>query len=64
MGNGVITDISDIVFIDPDKFDNRFTLDMAGEIALVNEAMVKENRRYILIGPGRWGTNDSCWGFP
>jgi hypothetical protein len=64
MGNGVISDISDIVFIDPDKFDKRFTIEMAGEIALVNEAMVKENRRYILIGPGRWGTNDSSLGIP
>jgi hypothetical protein len=64
MGNGVITDISDIIFIDPDKFDNRFTLEMAREIALVNENMVKENRKYILIGPGRWGTNDRFLGIP
>jgi hypothetical protein len=64
MGNGEIKDISDIVFIDPDKFDNRFTPDMAREIAIINESMVRENRRYILIGPGRWGTNDRLLGIP
>ncbi len=64
MGNGVINEISDIIYIDPDKFDNRFTLEMAREIAIVNENMVRENRKYILIGPGRWGTNDKLLGIP
>jgi hypothetical protein len=26
--------------------------------------MVRENRRYILIGPGRWGSNDRFLGIP
>ncbi len=64
MGNGVICDISDIIYIDPDKFNNKFTHEMVKEIALVNENMVKEGRRYILIGPGRWGTNDRFLGIP
>ncbi len=64
MGNGVINDITDIMFIDPDKFDPMFTPEMAEEIAAANEKMVKENRKYILIGPGRWGSNDKFLGIP
>lgn len=64
MGNGVIDDITDIIFIDPEKFDNRLTVRMADEIAALNEKMVKEKRKYILIGPGRWGTRDRFLGIP
>jgi Pyruvate phosphate dikinase, AMP/ATP-binding domain len=64
MGNGVVDDISDIMFIDPDIFNSMFTPEMAEEIALANERMIRENRRYILIGPGRWGSNDRYLGIP
>jgi hypothetical protein len=37
---------------------------MAQEIADINEKMVNENRKYILIGPGRWGTRDRFLGIP
>jgi hypothetical protein len=64
MGNGVINDISDVIFIDPEKFDNNLTVRMADDIAALNEKLVKEKRKYILIGPGRWGTRDRFLGIP
>ncbi len=64
MGNGLIDGITDIIFIEPEKFDNKRTLEMADEIAATNEKMVKENRKYILIGPGRWGSRDKFLGIP
>jgi hypothetical protein len=64
MGNGIINDITDMIFIDPEKFDNTLTLKMAEEIARVNEKMVREGRKYVLIGPGRWGSRDRFLGIP
>lgn len=64
MGNGIINDIYDIIFIEPGKFDNRLTLKMAEEIAQLNEIMMRENRKYVLIGPGRWGSRDRFLGIP
>lgn len=64
MGNGVIDDISDIVYFDPGKFDNLKTVQMAEEIDRINEKMMKEGIRYILIGPGRWGSKDKFIGIP
>jgi hypothetical protein len=64
MGNGLIDDITDIIFIEPEKFDNNLTVEMADEIAITNEKMVNENRKYILIGPGRWGSRDRFLGIP
>lgn len=64
MGNGVIDDICDLVYFDPENFDNLFTMKMADEIAAINENMISENRKYVLMGPGRWGTRDKFLGIP
>jgi hypothetical protein len=64
MGNGVIDDITDFIYVMPDKFNYMLTTEMAAEIDLMNEKMLQENRRYVLLGPGRWGTRDRFLGIP
>ncbi|HKK40975.1 MAG TPA: hypothetical protein VJ963_01110, partial [Bacteroidales bacterium] len=64
MGNGVISDLTDLIYVDPDKFNNMLTNEMADEIDMMNEKMMFENRKYVLIGPGRWGTKDRFLGIP
>jgi hypothetical protein len=64
MGNGVIDNISDIIYVEPEKFNNMLTVEMASEIDMINEKMMRENRKYVLIGPGRWGTRDKYLGIP
>ncbi|MBK8881014.1 MAG: pyruvate, phosphate dikinase [Bacteroidales bacterium] len=64
MGNGVITDITDFIYVEPEKFDNMLTIEMAAEIDKLNEKMLREKRQYILLGPGRWGTRDKYLGIP
>ncbi len=64
MGNGVINDITDLIYLEPEKFSNLLTNDMATEIDRINERMLLENRRYVLIAPGRWGTKDRFLGIP
>jgi hypothetical protein len=64
MGNGIIDDITDVIYVEPSKFNNMMTDKMAYEIDGINDKMLKENRRYMLIGPGRWGTRDKFIGIP
>jgi len=64
MGNGKINNITDVIFVDNDIFNKTKTEQMAQEIAELNNLMIKENRKYILIGPGRWGTQDRWIGIP
>lgn len=64
MGNGLINDITDVIYIDVAAFDKRKTLEMAEEIEALNDWMRKHNRKYLLIGPGRWGTRDRWIGIP
>jgi len=64
LGNGVIDDIHDIVMVDRDKFSRSKSNEVAQEIAQFNSTLVHENRRYLLIGVGRWGTLDQWLGIP
>ena len=64
MGNGVIDDITDFIYVEPEKFNKLRTLEMAEEIEMINDKMLTENRKYILMGPGRWGSRDKFLGIP
>jgi hypothetical protein len=64
MGNGKIDDISDVIILEPESFDNMKTEAMAKEIEKMNDEMIKEGKKYVLIGPGRWGTRDKFIGIP
>lgn len=64
LGNGVIRDIHDIVFVDIHRFERSKTTEIAREITEMNEALVAENKPYLLIGLGRWGTLDPWLGIP
>ncbi len=64
MGNGLIEEITDVVYVEPGKFLNTKTEAMAVEIEAINDKMREEGRSYVLIGPGRWGTRDRFIGIP
>ncbi len=64
MGNGLIDDITDLIYVEPEEFNKLLTVQMADEIDRMNETLMRENRRYVLIGPGRWGTRDKFIGIP
>jgi hypothetical protein len=64
LGNGISEEIADIVYVKPDAFKKEATMEMAAEIGRVNTALVNHNRRYLLAGPGRWGSSDRWLGIP
>lgn len=64
MGNGKYTDVSDIIFMNTDNFVKTKTDEMVDDVKQLNRKMITENREYVLIGPGRWGTRDKFTGIP
>lgn len=64
MGNGLIDGIEDVIFVRQEDFDKSKTIEMAQEIDMLNTRMGKLDRKFLLIGPGRWGTRDPWIGIP
>ena len=64
LGNGVIDNIYDVVYVKPDSFDPSKTKEIAELIGSLNNNFLKEDKNYILIGPGRWGSSDPWLGIP
>jgi Pyruvate phosphate dikinase, AMP/ATP-binding domain len=64
LGNASRTDMADIFYVKPDVFDPGRTREIAREIGVLNANMGKNQRKYVLIGPGRWGSADRWLGIP
>jgi hypothetical protein len=64
LGNGLSKEIGDVVFVNPETFDPARTVDIAAEIGRINKQLASQNRKYLLIGPGRWGSADRWLGIP
>jgi len=64
LGNGIINDIHDIVYIRPQSFDASKNDETVNKIAEINDQFTQEGKNYILVGPGRWGSSDPWLGIP
>jgi hypothetical protein len=64
MGNGVVTDVRDVVYVRPERFEACHTRAIGEEIARINLDLVERAVPYLLIGFGRWGSSDPWLGIP
>ena len=64
LGNGEHKDIYDVVYVDPETFDPGKTVEIAAQINKINALFNKNEKKYVLIGPGRWGSSDRWLGIP
>lgn len=64
MGHGMISDISDIIYVDQKHFDLSHSVQIVDQIREKNNQLMDKNIPYILIGPGRWGSSDPWLGIP
>ena len=65
LGHGISEDVFDVVYV---KTDDDFTAvnnpRIADEIEQINRKFLNEDKNYVLIGPGRWGSSDYWLGIP
>jgi CheY-like chemotaxis protein len=64
LGNGRIENLHDIVVVDSQRFERSRSPEVAKAVSFFNAALTAENRPYLLIGVGRWGSNDPWLGIP
>jgi hypothetical protein len=64
LGNGAINEIYDVVLVDIHKYDRGKSRTVVLEIAKFNSKLLEQRKPYLLIGVGRWGSNDPWLGIP
>ena len=64
LGHGITNDLFDVVYVRTEAFNASKNQFIAYELEKLNKRMVAENRPYVLIGPGRWGSSDHWLGIP
>jgi hypothetical protein len=64
LGHGTIHDVCDVVYVKTASFQASANQSIAYEIEKLNSRFLQEQRGYILIGPGRWGSSDPWLGIP
>jgi len=64
LGNGRIENLYDLVVVDSQRFERGRSQEVAKAVAHFNGMLSADNRPYLLIGVGRWGSNDPWLGIP
>ncbi len=63
LGNGS-HDLWDVVLVDPGSFDRARSRETGRHVARLNAHLVREDRPYLLVGVGRWGSSEPWLGIP
>jgi hypothetical protein len=64
LGNGILDNIRDFVYIRPESFEAGKNTEIADKIGKINNEFLEKGMNYILVGPGRWGSADPWLGIP
>lgn len=64
LGHGIVTDVQDIIYMKTGAFSSSNNQLIAYDIEKINRKFTAEEKNYVLVGPGRWGSSDSWLGIP
>ena len=64
LGQGIMNDVFDIVYVKTDGYSASNNQLIAYEIEKMNKKFLDEDKGYVLVGPGRWGSSDNWLGIP
>jgi CheY-like chemotaxis protein len=64
LGNGRIEDLHDVIVVDSQRFERSRSQEVSEAVAEFNRRLNEENRPYLLIGVGRWGSTEPWLGIP
>ncbi len=64
LGYGIVGDVQDIIYVKTGAFNSSNNQLIAYEIEKMNRSFTDQEKGYVLVGPGRWGSSDSWLGIP
>ena len=64
LGHGIMEDVHDLIYVKTEGYNAGNNPTIAYEIEKLNRKFLDEEKHYVLVGPGRWGSSDSWLGIP
>jgi len=64
LGNGRIENLHDVIVVDSQRFERSRSQEVGTAVARFNRLLSEQNRPYLLIGVGRWGSTEPWLGIP
>jgi hypothetical protein len=64
LGHGIIEDVRDLVVVKRHDLEAHETPAIARQVGEMNARLLSQDRPYLLVGPGRWGSSDPRLGIP
>ncbi len=64
LGHGIIREIRHIVYVKNESFDSANNKKIVPILEKINDKFVADEKYYVLVGPGRWGSSDPWLGIP
>ncbi|RHJ91168.1 PEP/pyruvate-binding domain-containing protein [Parabacteroides bouchesdurhonensis] len=64
LGHGIVNDVQDVIYVKTGAFNSSNNQLIAYDIEKMNRRFTEQEKSYVLVGPGRWGSSDSWLGIP
>lgn len=64
LGNGIVDDVYDIIYVRTSNFNAANNQKIAYEVESLNKQFSEDEKGYVLVAPGRWGSSDPWLGVP
>jgi hypothetical protein len=64
LGHGHLDELFDMVVVDRNQFERAQSAEVAQAVSKLNTKLTQEDRPYVLVGVGRWGSTHSWLGIP
>lgn len=64
LGHGIMEDVFDLVYVKTEDYSPSNNQEIAYEIEKLNAQFLTDEKHYLLVGPGRWGSSDTWLGIP
>jgi hypothetical protein len=64
LGHGISSDVQDVLYVKSDAFNPSNNQLIAYDIEKINRQFTGTEKNFVLVGPGRWGSEDPWLGIP
>ena len=64
LGHGIVDDVYDIIYVKTANYSAANNPAISYEVERLNRQFADQQKHYVLVGPGRWGSSDSWLGIP